>query len=294
MESESLPPDRVALLTAVTLVAFAGNSLLCRAALAVEGMDAASFTLIRLVSGAVMLLALLAVRGRVRATLASGSWGSAVTLVAYALLFSLAYRSIPAGVGALVLFAAVQFTMLTSAVRAGAGPRGSGWLGVALAFGGLVTLTLPGATAPDPVGVLLMSLSGVGWGVYSLRGRGSVSAAHATESTAANFAYASVIALPACVALSQWTPVSIGARGVAIAVTAGAITSGLGYVLWYTVLPALGTTRAAVLQLSVPVIASLAGAVFLSEQLTPRLILASAAILGGIALVIRRQNVGSA
>jgi drug/metabolite transporter (DMT)-like permease len=264
-------------------VAFAGNSLLCRAALDRAGMDAASFTLVRLASGAVMLVALLRLRSvRLRAVIAAGSWSSAAILVCYAILFSLAYRSIPAGVGALVLFGAVQLTMLTAAVRAGTGPKGAAWLGVALAFGGLVALTLPGATAPDPTGVLMMALSGVGWGVYSLHGR---SVTRPTEATAGNFVMATVIALPLVFFFQPGEP-----SGFLLASFAGAITSGVGYVLWYTVLPGLGTTRAAVLQLTVPVITAAAGVTLLGESLTTRLVLASTAILGGIFVVIRRAK----
>lgn len=245
-------------------------------------MDAASFTWVRLLSGAVMLVGLLAARGRTKGLLAQGSWTSALTLLGYALLFSYAFRSIPAGVGALVLFASVQLTMLTAAVRDGTGPRGLGWLGVALACGGLVALTLPGATAPDLTGVLMMAASGIGWGLYSLYGR---SATTATQATAANFVRSAAIAVPLCIAITPELPV----RGLVFAITSGAITSGLGYVLWYTVLPTLGTTRAAVLQLAVPVIATFAGAALLAETLTPRLLLASAAILGGIAGTARHS-----
>jgi drug/metabolite transporter (DMT)-like permease len=242
-------------------------------------MDAASFTLIRLASGAAMLVIVLRLRSTpMRSVVKAGSWLSAATLVGYAILFSLAYRSIPAGVGALVLFAAVQLTMLTSAVRAGTGPRGAAWFGVVLAFGGLAALTLPGATAPDPLGVLMMSLSGIGWGIYSLHGR---SVTRPTEATAGNFVFATLLALPLLIFFQP-----LQANGVLLAIFAGAITSGLGYVLWYTVLPNLGTTRAAVLQLSVPVIASAAGVTMLGEQLTTRLLLSSAAILGGIFVVI--------
>ena len=287
MRTASGSATRLSLLTALTLSAFATNSLLCRAALDVDGMDAASFTLLRLTSGAAMLAALLAARGRGRAVLAQGSWISGAALLVYALLFSLAYRSIPAGVGALVLFAAVQLTMLAAAVRAGVGPQGIGWLGVVLAIGGLVALTLPGATAPDLGGVLLMAGSGVAWGGYSLRGQGVT---RPTEATAGNFIFASALALPVCVAATALTSVSISERGALLAVISGAVTSGLGYVLWYAVLPGLGTTRGAVLQLSVPVIASVAGAVILSERLSLRFALASVVILGGIAIVLWRAS----
>jgi len=281
-------PLALGLLTALTLVAFAANSLLCRGALGSVGMGAAPFTLLRLASGALVLAGLVAARGRLREALAHRSWASAAALLAYALLFSLAYRSIPAGVGALVLFAAVQLTMLTAAVRAGAGPRGAGWLGVALALGGLAALTLPGATAPDPLGVALMAGSGVAWGVYSVHGRG---VRRPVEATTANFVLAAALALPACVAWAALDAQAAGgARGIGLAVTSGAVTSGLGYVLWYAVLPGLGTARAAVVQLAVPVLAALAGAALLSERLTFRLFLASAAILGGIALVILQRR----
>lgn len=242
-------------------------------------MDAASFTLVRLASGAITLLVLLRLRSvPFRAVISAGSWRAAAILVGYAILFSMAYRSIPAGVGALVLFASTQLTMLSSAVRAGTGPRGVAWLGVAVAFGGLIALTLPGATAPDPLGVTMMAFSGIGWGLYSLHGR---TVTRPTEATAGNFIFATAIALPLIFFVRPVEP-----SGMLIAITAGSITTGLGYVVWYTIIPALGTTRASIVQLAIPVIAAAAGVAFLGEQLTTRLVLASATILGGIFVVI--------
>ncbi len=289
---------KLGLLTALTLTAFAANSLLCRGALDVENVDAAAFTLLRLGAGAIVLFVLLAVRGRVRPAAAAGSWISAWALFGYAVLFSFAYRTISAGAGALVLFAAVQITMLIAAVRSGEGPRAVGWLGLAIAIGGLVVLTRPGAEAPDLAGVVLMAGSGISWGVYSLRGR---HATNASDATTMNFVFATLIALPICffahpIGSPPEGPSATSAAGMAYAIVSGAVTSGLGYTLWYAVLPTLGATRASVLQLAVPVIATLGGAALLHELITTRVVIASLMILGGIAVVLvagRRPSRGA-
>jgi drug/metabolite transporter (DMT)-like permease len=270
-------------LTSLAMLAFAGNSLLCRQALKHTAIDAASFTTLRLVSGAIVLVLIAAwrARGPGPAKPGRGSWGSALALFAYAAGFSFAYRSLAAGSGALLLFGAVQATMIGHGLWRGERLAAWQWWGLLLALGGLVGLLLPGLAAPPLGGALLMLGAGVAWGVYSLRGRG---AGDATQVSAGNF----VRAVPVAVLVSALTfeHLSVDPTGAALAVASGALASGVGYALWYTCLPALRATDAATVQLSVPVITALGGAALLAEPLTLRLLLASAAILGGIALVI--------
>jgi drug/metabolite transporter (DMT)-like permease len=274
---------RTGLLTVLALVGFAANSLLCRAALAGGGqlIDAASFTTVRLVSGALVLGVLLRLRG---GRYQGGSSGSALALFAYAAGFSLAYVRISAGVGALLLFGCVQATMLGTGLVRGERPRPLEWAGLLLALGGLVALTAPGATAPDLAGAALMAGAGVAWGVYSLRGRGSTDPLAAT---AHNF----LLSVPLTLALSavgaavQVAPHAT-ARGVVLAVASGAVASGVGYSLWYAALPHLTATRAAIVQLSVPVIAATGGVLLLDETVTARLVGAGAALLCGVMLAL--------
>lgn len=284
---------RTLFLTLSTLAAFAGNSLLCRAALRQTAIDPWSFTLIRIASGALALALLAAFRSRGVARepkAPAGSWPSALALFAYAAAFSGAYVSLPAGTGALLLFGAVQATMIAWGLRAGEGLRIRQWAGLALALAGLVTLTLPGLAAPHPLGAVSMLAAGIAWGVYSLRGRG---AKDPLRATAGNFLRASLPAALlwlALVAETRYDP-----AGAAYAVLSGAVTSGLGYALWYAVLPALTATRAASVQLAVPILAALGGALFLAEPPTWRLALASVLVLGGIALVVlERAGTGRA
>ncbi len=261
------------------MLAFAGNSLLCRLALRSVHIDAASFTAIRLVSGALMLWLLVSLRGGSIGR--HGSWCSAFALFAYAAGFSFAYLTLPASVGALLLFGAVQATMIGYGLWRGERLDWMQSVGVALACGGLIGLLLPGLAAPPLAGALLMIGAGVAWGVYSLRGRGG---GNPTASTAGNF----LRAVPFAAALSvvMLSHASLDVSGVAYAVASGALASGLGYAVWYSALPALSATSAATVQLSVPVIAALGGAVFIDEVISQRLVLASAAVLSGIALVI--------
>ncbi len=270
---------RTSLLTLLTMMAFAGNSLLCRLALRETAIDAASFTAIRLLSGALTLALLVFLFHRDRP--GRGSWLSAAALFVYAAGFSWAYLSLSAGTGALILFVAVQTTMIGAGLWKGERLRGLQWLGLMLALGGLVGLLLPGLAAPPLIGATLMLLAGMAWGIYSLRGR---QGGDPTRVTAGNF----LLALPLALLLSlvniehaRWD-----LTGAGYALASGALASGLGYALWYSVLPVLKSTTAATVQLSVPVIAALGGLLFLGEALTPRLLLASATILGGIALVI--------
>jgi drug/metabolite transporter (DMT)-like permease len=273
---------RVAL-TSLAMIAFACNSLLCRVALKHTGIDAASFTIIRLISGAGMLWLLARIGRGTRP--GRGSWRSALALFVYAAGFSFAYVSLPASTGALLLFGAVQATMIGHGIWAGERLVGPQIAGLVLALGGLLGLLLPGLSAPPPLGSGLMLSAGVAWGVYSLRGK---SAGDPVRVTAGNF----LRAVPIAIALGAVVHdrVSLESAGVWYAVASGALASGIGYAIWYTALPWLKATSAATVQLSVPVIAALGGIVFLGESVTPRLILASAAILGGIALVILEKK----
>lgn len=273
-------------LTALTMAAFAVNSLLCRMALGGPLIDPVSFTTIRLVSGAVALIAIsrLVVEPEVPQT-TKGSWGSGFALFAYAAAFSLAYVSLSAGMGALILFGAVQVTMLGAALTSGEHLRPAQWVGSLAAMGGLVYLVLPGLSAPDPTGALLMCASGIAWGVYSIRGKG-VSAP--VTMTAGNFLRSAPFAIVAsAVALSE---VRLEPAGVLIALTSGIVTSGMGYVLWYRVLRSLTTSQASIVQLSVPVLAAFGGVAFLSEQVSTRLVAASVLILGGVALAVLKGH----
>lgn len=278
-----MPTSQLFTLTLLTMLAFAGNSVLCRLALAQSAIDAASFTGIRLLAGALVLWLL--VRAKAMHTPQQGSWLSAAMLFLYAAGFSYAYLSLPTGTGALLLFGAVQATMLGWAMYSGERLQALQLCGLVVALAGLVGLMLPGLSAPPLFGSLLMLLAGVAWGVYSLRGKG---ASDPTAVTAGNF----LLAVPFAVVLSllMYRDTSLDVAGVIYAIASGAITSGLGYALWYRVLPLLRSTTAATIQLSVPVIAALAGVVFLGEAITLRLALASVAILGGIALVILNKQ----
>ena len=274
---------RIFILTALAMLAFAGNSLLCRLALADTSIDAASFTSIRLISGALTLC--LIVQFRQKARLQAGSWPSAIVLFAYAAGFSFAYISLPAATGALLLFGAVQATMIGFGLFKGERLLGLQILGLLLAIGGLVGLLLPGLSAPPLEGSLLMLGAGVAWGVYSLRGKGAGSP---LEVTAGNFLRTVPITL--FLSLVWLNDISLDTAGIWYAVASGALASGVGYAIWYTALPALKATNAATVQLSVPVIAALGGILLLNEPVTLRLVMASLAILGGIALVIRDKT----
>ncbi|WP_461480528.1 DMT family transporter [Porticoccus sp.] len=270
-------------LTALAMVAFAGNSLLCRAALKGTAIDAASFTSLRLLSGALVLWLIVALRRSDRE--GPGSWLSGLWLFAYAAAFSFAYLSLTAATGALLLFAAVQVTMIGHGLWVGERLRPLQWLGVCLAIAGLVGLLLPGVSAPPPLGAALMILAGAAWGFYSLRGRRG---GDATRVTAGNFRCAVPFALLlSALMISRF---SIDTAGAGYALASGALASGLGYAIWYTALPHLKAASAATVQLSVPVIAAAGGVLLLGEPLGVRLLLASLAVLGGIALVILERR----
>jgi drug/metabolite transporter (DMT)-like permease len=274
---------RVAVITSAAMIAFASNSLLCRIALRDTGIDAATFTSIRLVFGAIMLWIIVGMSRTERN--GSGNWFSASALFVYAAGFTFAYVNLPAATGALLLFGAVQTTMIGGGIRLGERLRGVQLIGLILAFGGLVGLLLPGISSPPLFGSLLMVSAGVAWGIYSLRGK---EIGNPTKVTAGNFLRAAIIAVVLSIFMRD--ALSMDKIGIFYAVISGAVTSGLGYVLWYTVLPMLKATQAATVQLTVPVIAAVGGTLFLGESITLRLILASAAILGGIALVILEKT----
>ena len=274
------PRLEVASLTALAMAAFAANSLLCRAALAGGHADAATFTVLRLAGGA-LVLGLLA---RARGVPAAGpGWGAAGALLVYALGFSLAYLRIPAGVGALLLFAAVQLTMIGAGLRAGERPRRLEWAGLALSLAGLAVLARPGLARPDPGGALLMLGAGAAWGLYSLRGRRG---GDAVAVNAASFARATPLALAASALALALGATRLDPRGALLALASGGLASGLGYALWYAALPGLSAARAAIVQLSVPPLAAAGGVILLGEAFSPRLLLASLLILGGIALAV--------
>lgn len=270
-------------LTAVTMLAFAANSVLCRLALSKTAIDPASFTSIRIASGTAMLWFIAAMVGRGRAI--GGTWRGALALFAYAAGFSFAYVSLPAGTGALLLFGAVQATMVITGILRGEHLTPAQWIGLGLALAGLAVLVAPGVSAPPLLGAGLMLGAGVAWGAYSLLGRRS---ADPLVSTAGNFLRATPLALALAVPMAAGG--SLDPAGVAYATLSGALASGLGYVLWYAALPGLSAAQGASVQLSVPVITALGGALILGETVSVRLAAASAAVLGGIALVIARRR----
>ncbi|MBK5970043.1 MULTISPECIES: DMT family transporter [Thiorhodovibrio] len=275
---------RLIALTAFAMIPLAANSWLCRAALRDTAIDPASFTSLRLLSGALMLWVLLWFSGRLRSA-GSGNWPSAFALFGYAALFSFAYLSLTAATGALLLFGAVQVTMIAIGVRQGERLDAVQLVGVLLAFSGLAILLLPGLSAPPLLGAMMMIGAGIGWGVYSVRGKG---AGDPTRVTAGNFARTVPITL--LLSLLLFTERSLDPIGVGYAVTSGAVTSALGYALWYSIMPHLPAFSAATVQLSVPVIVAIGGVVLLREPMTLRLLIASAAVLGGIGLVMLERR----
>ena len=276
---------RVFVLTALTMGAFAANSVLNRLALFSTEIDAATFTLVRLFTGALTLWLVVRLRSRANQSV-EGSWTSAGALFVYAAAFSFAYTVLETGTGALLLFGAVQFTMIGYGLLRGERFSARQSIGLVAALGGLVYLLLPGLSAPPLGPALLMASAGAAWGVYSLRGRGRD---QPVAESAGNFLRAAPLALLPLGVLTLAGDVQLGTLGVLYATLSGSVTSGLGYVLWYSVLPSLKATSAATVQLSVPVIAAAGGTVFVGESVTLRLVLASVAILGGIAVVLRAR-----
>jgi drug/metabolite transporter (DMT)-like permease len=277
---------RTVLYTALALVAFAANSVLCRIALRHDTIDAATFSTVRLTAGAVTLL-LLSGWTRQRAAPATSSrstnssWKSAGMLFLYAVPFSFAYTRLSTGTGALILFGCVQVTMMISALLSGERPHPLQWLGLTLALAGLVYLVLPGIEAPSFVGAALMALAGFSWGVYSLRGR---SAVNPLQQTTDNFLR--TVPLVLAVSLLARSQFHVQRAGILLAIASGALASALGYVVWYAALRGLTATRAAAVQLLVPILAALGGVVFLAEAISARLVLSAVMVLGGIALTL--------
>lgn len=272
---------RIAGLTTLAMICFAANSVLCRLALADPVIDPASFTAVRLLSGAAVLAAIVAVRDRSARNLGAGDWKSAFALFAYAAAFSFAYVTLDASAGALILFGVVQATMIGVGLARGERLSPMQTLGAFMAAGGLAYLLLPGLSAPPLAGAALMALAGAAWGAYSLFGRGA--GADSTSVTAGNF----VRAAPMGLLLLPLAPyLELSATGVALAVASGALASGGGYAIWYAALKGLNASEAAIVQLTVPVIAALGGVIFIAETLTLRFVLAAALILGGVAIVL--------
>jgi len=272
---------RIAIATILAMIAFATNSILCRLALGPPDIDAAGFTAIRIGSGAMMLLLIARSSGRRRNAESQGNWWSAAALFTYAIMFSFAYLRLDVGTGALILFALVQATMIVWGLVKGERPRPLHWFGSLAALAGLVYLVSPGLSAPSPVGSLMMALAGISWGIYSLRGRRT---ADPLVTTTDNFIRAVPIVLVAAGLL--YPSIALTPRGIVLAIASGAIASGVGYVIWYTALGGLSATRAASVQLTVPVIAALGGLTFLGERLSLRLVVSSVLILGGVGLTL--------
>jgi drug/metabolite transporter (DMT)-like permease len=282
-EERKMSRSCVFLFTALAMIAFASNSLLCRQALKHTSIDAASFTLIRIVSGALCLWIIVQLRKGPSGK--AGSWPSAAALFGYAALFSFAYLRLTAGTGALLLFGAVQATMIIWALRKGERLRLIQIAGLVLALAGLIALVFPGLSAP-PLGAAFMMLgAGIAWGIYSLRGK---SGGDPLPSTGGNF----LRAVPMAVLLSvlMLRSANLDGAGICYAIASGALASGIGYAIWYTALPALKAAGAATVQLSVPVLAAAGGIVFLGEPITLRFAFASIAVLGGIALVLLERR----
>jgi len=275
------------LLTALALLAFAGNSVLCRLALNEDAIDAASFTSVRLFSGIIFLLLLVAMRSGKKTNIKSGSWLSAFFLFLYAIAFSFSYVTLETGTGALILFGSVQVTMIVSGLLKGKRLLLIEWLGLFVAFSGLLVLLMPGASAPSLTGFLLMTVSGIAWGFYTLAGTGSKIP---LVDTANNF----LRTLPAIALVTFLTfdNVQISNQGILLAMVSGAVTSGLGYAIWYSALAGLTVTQAAIVQLTVPIIAAFGGVLFSGEVINIQLILSLMLVLGGVlAVTIGRQYV---
>jgi drug/metabolite transporter (DMT)-like permease len=272
---------KIFLYTSFALVCFAFNSILCRLALRTDEIDAASFTTIRLVSGALTLFFIFSFLKKRDAEAKKGNWLSAFFLFAYAICFSFAYVDLTTGTGALILFGSVQATMIAAALVSGERPRVLEWLGLVFALGGLIYLVFPGLSAPPLLSSLLMITAGIAWGFYTLRGKRSQSA---LADTTGNFIRAVPMVL--LISLPFLARVHSSAKGIVFAILSGALASGIGYSVWYAALKFHTSTRAAILQLSVPVIAGIGGVLFLSEEIALRLILATVLILGGIATAI--------
>jgi len=274
------------LYTSFALFAFAGNSVLCRLALGEEAIDAASFTVIRMLSGIIVLIILLKMTNPDSALPSKGSWSAAVMLFLYAITFSFAYISLDTGTGALILFGAVQITMILRNLMSGNKMHYAEWIGLLMAFSGLVYLFMPTLTAPSLLGFILMAVAGIAWGFYTLAGKGSQ---HPFRDTVHNFLRTLPFVIILIVVTFQFAHLS--PTGIVLAMISGGITSGLGYAVWYAALGGLSTTQAAVVQLLVPVIAAIGGVVFSNELISMHLVLSFVLVLGGILMVLLGKHV---
>ncbi|CAA6820193.1 MAG: Permease of the drug/metabolite transporter (DMT) superfamily [uncultured Thiotrichaceae bacterium] len=270
------------ILTGLALIAFAANSVLCRLALDNEAIDAASFTVIRLLSGTIVLLLIISITTQnTTGTSRKGSWTASFMLFLYAATFSYAYISLDTGTGALILFGSVQITMILLSLISGTRLHLLEWAGVVIAFVGFIYLILPGVSTPSFVGFILMTVAGIAWGIYTLQGRSSK---NPLMDTAYNFLRTTPLVV--LLALFTLNSMNYSYEGIVLALLSGGITSGIGYTIWYVALGGLSSTQAAVLQLSVPVIAALGGVIFVSEAITFRLTISTALLLGGILIVV--------
>jgi drug/metabolite transporter (DMT)-like permease len=272
---------KIIILTGLALVAFAANSVLCRLALGNEAIDAAGFTIIRLLSGAITLIIIVGTARNTKGVTTKGSWAASLMLFLYATTFSYAYISLDTGTGALILFGSVQITMILLSLVSGTRLHSTEWAGVIIAFAGFTYLILPGVTTPSVIGFILMTVAGIAWGIYTLKGRGSK---NPLMDTAYNFLRTTPFV--ALLTISTFNNLHYSSEGIILALLSGGITSGIGYTIWYIALGGLSSTQAAVVQLSVPVIAALGGVVFVSEAITFRLAISAAMVLGGILIVI--------
>ena len=272
---------KIILLTGLALIAFSANSVLCRMALGNETIDASSFTIVRLLAGSFVLLIIITITGKTADTATKGSWTASFMLFLYAVTFSYAYLSLDTGTGALILFSSVQITMILLSIISGTRLHITEWAGVVIALTGFIYLILPGVTMPSASGLLLMTVAGMAWGIYSLKGRDSI---NPLIDTTYNF----IRTVPFVMILALFTIDNIyySPEGVVLALISGGVASGIGYTIWYIALGGLSSTQAAVLQLSVPVIAALGGVVFVSETITLRLTVSAATVLTGILIVI--------
>ena len=272
---------KIIILTGLALIAFAANSVLCRLALGERTIDASSFTVIRLLSGAMVLLAIISIKSNKTDSFTKGSWSASLMLFLYAITFSFAYVTLDTGTGALILFGSVQITMILLSLISGDRLHITEWAGVTIAFIGFVYLILPGVTTPSAIGFLLMIVAGIAWGIYTLKGRSS-------DDPLMDTAYNFLRTLPLVIILAIITVQNAhySYEGVLLALLSGGITSGIGYVIWYIALGGLSATQAAVVQLLVPVIAALGGVIFVSEAVTLRLTVSATMILGGILMVV--------
>lgn len=277
----SISFTKTVIYTTLALIAFAANSVICRLALKDEAIDPGTFTLIRLSSGAVVLLFLVFLSKKRRREKSKGSWASAAMLFLYAAAFSYAYVSLDTGIGALIVFGVVQITMITSSLASGYRMTNFEWMGIILALAGFLYLLLPGASAPSISGFFLMTLSGIGWGMYSLRGKKS-------KDPLVDTAYNFLRSLPFLIILFYFLAEEghYSSKGVLLALLSGIVTSGIGYTIWYLALRGLNSIQASIVQLLVPVLAAIGGVVFVGELISFRLMAAALMILGGILLII--------